>query len=154
MGKNWWKIAVIGNFTNIEISSFWSHLQSIATPISKIEVCTSQMSHRRTCNSEPPQNKSMTKVLAFICHTLYILHPLWNAISIFTHSVENTEVFCHYDFTWNQFWRMWKFKRCHFCNFRASEFMIWVNQPLEKPKTLENQNSEPLNVFKWQLFDL
>ena len=31
------------------------------------------------------------------------------------------------DFTWNQFSGMKKLEKCRFCNYRGSEFMIWMN---------------------------
>ena len=37
----------------------------------------------------------------------------------------NFRIFCHSDFTWNQFWCNQKFINCHFCSFRGSEFSFW-----------------------------
>ena len=38
-----------------------------------------------------------------------LLH-LWTALKYLQYSVENVELFCHSDFTWNQFWKFSLFK--------------------------------------------
>ena len=48
---------------------------------------------------------------------------------------------------------MYKFCKCHFCHDIDSEFCwfgkFWCSK---SAKIHESQNSEPINVFKWQIF--
>ena len=59
MGKNLWEIESIGNMTNIEITQLSSHLQSIATPISKLEVFSFQMRYLGALSNDLPFYKSI-----------------------------------------------------------------------------------------------
>ena len=53
------------------------------------------------------------------------------------------------DFTWNQFWRIWKCKICHFSTFRGSEFWFFTFLALFGDWNLSQpQNSEPLKIAK------
>ena len=58
------------------------------------------------------------------------------------HSVENYEFFCHSDFTWNQFWRIQKFKKCLFFNFRGSE-----NATIDKKSNLRGSKCVEMALF-------
>ena len=58
MGKNVWAIESIGNMTNIEITQLSSQLQSIATPISKLEVYSFQMRYLGVLSNDLPFCKS------------------------------------------------------------------------------------------------
>ena len=44
-----------------------------------------------------------------------------------THSVEIWWFFYYSDFTWNQFWGLWKCKICYFITFRGSEVWFFMN---------------------------
>ena len=37
----------------------------------------------------------------------------------------NFRIFCHSDFTWNQFWSFWSPKNCHFNHFSKYEFLFF-----------------------------
>ena len=45
------------------------------------------------------------------------LNLSWNQ----SHSVENSRFVCDSDFTWNQIRRIYKFKKCRFCNIWSTE---------------------------------
>ena len=59
MGKNLKELASIGNMTDIEITQLLSHLQSIATPISKLEVYSFQMRYLGVLSNDLPFCKSI-----------------------------------------------------------------------------------------------
>ena len=60
--------------------------------------------------------------------------------------------FRHSDFTWNQFWSR---KLVHFSILEALNFVHFVDFSLQKlQRNYKNQNSEPLNVLKWQILRL
>ena len=62
------------------------------------------------------KENGLTEICTTSLETLYICH-----------SVEKWQFYCHSDFTWNQFWRIYKFKICHFSSFIGSGFLIFVN---------------------------
>ena len=52
-------------------------------------------------------------LLGLLYELAFVLAALNYGILVL-HSVKISGFFCHSDFTWNQFWRMQKFKNCHF----------------------------------------
>ena len=63
--------------------------------------------------------------------------------------VEFTEFFGYSDFTWNQSWRIYMLKICHFYTFWALNFSFLWHFALFEVSNLENeQNSKPLNLKK------
>ena len=72
------------------------------------------------------------------------------ALILQSDSVEISWFLHHSDFTWNQFWGLYKFKICHFCSFHGSEFQFLVKiQPSKSARIHKRQDSEPQNMLKW-----
>ena len=67
------------------------------------------------------------------------------------HSVEISWFFCHSDFTWNQFWWIWKYEKCLFSIFRGFEFLILVNCSLHRMQKFIEIRIQSLQMcWKWQ----
>ena len=59
---------------------------------------------------------------------------------------ENCWIFCKSDFTWNQFWGLYKFKNALFCSFSSSEFLLLVN--FSHQKKCKNSLKSKLSTSK------
>ena len=55
-----------------------------------------------------------------------VLH-CFHVFSQFPLSVEISEFFSHSDFTWNQRWRIWCLKNCHFKTFKRLWIFIFIS---------------------------
>ena len=92
-------------FRNIPISRFWS-------------LKSTRLRKKRLSEGKWP---ILVELIYFYCGKM-----AKNSRFIAMHSVEVSWFFHQSDFTWNQFWEMWKCKICPFNTFRGSEFwFVW-----------------------------
>ena len=84
---------------------------------------------------------SIKMILIILCQILQDLWVFAAGKSITVWKIQQFPV--TQDFTWNQFWRMSKFKKCHFCDFRGSETMILLHFSL-----LENAKNHKKLKFR------